>query len=98
MPRWWGNITAFLGKDERGIMCIETISCQIPRHGREKAKANAQYAALAVNNLAALAEALRPLAELDLTGVKGDTVYQRDNTKIMVADVVAAREALKNIS
>jgi len=57
-----------------------------------------RFVTLSASNLASLAEALRPLAELDLTGVKGDTVYQRDNTKIMVADVVAAREALKNIS
>lgn len=41
-----------------------------------------------------LKNALRPLGKLDLTGVRGDIVYQRDNTFILVKDVIRARELL----
>ena len=59
---------------------------------------NAQYTALAVNNLHHLAEALKPLANLDLTGVDSNIVYQRNKTFITVADIEAAQQALSRIS
>lgn len=43
-----------------------------------------------------LKEALKPLANLDLTGVRAEIVYARDKTKITVADVNRAIEALNN--
>ena len=44
-----------------------------------------------------LIEALKPLANLDLTGVTGDTVYQRDKTKIMTKDILTAKELLNSL-
>mgnify|MGYP001590466010 CR=1 FL=1 len=38
--------------------------------------------------------ALKVLAELDLTGVTGDIIYQRNKSKILVKDVLAAIEAI----
>jgi hypothetical protein len=64
----------------------------------KEAQANAEFVTLAWNNLASVADALRPLAELDLTGVTGDVVYQRNNSKIYLVDVMNAREALAKIS
>jgi hypothetical protein len=38
---------------------------------------------------------LKPLAYLDLTGVTGDIVYQRNATMIRTEDVTTARQALE---
>jgi hypothetical protein len=43
---------------------------------------------------AMLLEALKPLANLDLRGVKGDIVYQRNKTEITTSDVLKAKELL----
>lgn len=59
-----------------------------------EAEANAKYICKAVNSHALLLEALRPLANLDLTGVTGDIVYQRDGTYIKVQDVLNAKAAI----
>lgn len=42
--------------------------------------------------------ALQVLANLDLEGVKGDVVYQRNKSKILVSDVMKAREAIKKVT
>lgn len=45
-----------------------------------------------------LVEALKPLANLDLTGCNGDTVYQRGATYIRKADVLRAKELLTKLN
>lgn len=44
-----------------------------------------------------ISNALKPLAELDLTGVRGEIVYQRDHTKITVSDVNKAKTIIQQI-
>lgn len=42
-------------------------------------------------------KALIPLAELNLVGVTGDIVYQRDKSYIKVSDISRAKESLAEI-
>lgn len=57
----------------------------------------ARKAMTAINNHDKLIEALKPLANLDLTGVRGHVVYQRNDTFISRQEVLSARELLKSI-
>ncbi len=62
-----------------------TVFTSIPEH-----KANATLICASKD----MYRALKVLAELDLTGVTGDIIYQRNKSKILVKDVLAAIEAI----
>lgn len=47
--------------------------------------------------LANAEKALIPLAELNLVGVTGDIVYQRDKSYIKVSDISRAKESLAEL-
>ena len=47
------------------------------------------------NQIEDLILVLKPLAELDLTGVTSEIIYARDKTQIKVADVMLARATVK---
>jgi len=47
------------------------------------------------NQMQQVLDALKPLAEIDLTGVNSDILYQRNKTEIKVSDVIMARSIIK---
>lgn len=87
------EFTTTFGEKANGWANICAMSYDVTM-SKEEAEANARI----ICEAPAMYHALKVLAELDLTGVTGEIVYQRNKSKILVKDVLKAKAILSRIN
>lgn len=87
------EFTTTYGEKANGWANICAMSYDVTM-SKEEAEANARI----ICEAPAMYHALKVLAELDLTGVTGEIVYQRNKSKILVKDVLKAKAILSRIN